>query len=403
MTKWGAAAVIVGLMGCDVVSEEADPGKLPDGSPDPWGEKCDIDVAESAFSMSVEWSFEGQGDEIAALSVPAVADVTGDGIPDVVAVLYVPDDYFEIGHIYLLDGRTGELHRRFEEPVAPTTHPAVGDIDGDGDLEIVAFGPSVTGRLLAFEADGSLIWEGETEFHGGQYAIGLADMVDRAENLHPGDYEELVREANTAFANKKSRRKQPRVKEEVVCRRGFLNKRLLAEDTAEFEYKPHKATKSYRIVVLRKLVQEERGQQCVGVDFKYFFYITNDRKLTQREVIAESNDRCDQERTIGQLKSGTRALHAPVNTLNANWAYMVMTALAWTLKAWFALLLPVSPRWREQHEADRSRLLRIGFKTFVQALMLIPAQIVCHGRRLIIRLLSWKPDLPVLFRFMDTL
>jgi hypothetical protein len=27
-------------------------------------------------------------------------------------------------------------------------------------------------------------------------------------------------------------------------------------------------------------------------------------------------------------------LHAPVNTLNANWAYMTMASLAWSQKAW---------------------------------------------------------------------
>lgn len=228
-------------------------------------------------------------------------------------------------------------------------------------------------------------------------------FVDRAENLHPGDYEDLVRHANAVFADVKRRRKQPRVKDEVVRRRSFLNKRLLTEDTAEFEYKPRRAKGTYRIVVLRKLVQEERGQVCLGVDFTYFFYVTNDRKLTQAEVVAEANGRCNQEKLIGHLKSGTRALHAPVNTLNANWAYMVMASLAWTLKAWFALLMPVSPRWRERHTAERTRVLRMSFKTFVQSLMLIPAQIVRHGRQLIVRVLSWRPDLAILFRVMDAL
>jgi hypothetical protein len=232
-----------------------------------------------------------------------------------------------------------------------------------------------------------------------------ASFVEQAENLHSGDYDELVRKAHAAFANqnRKPRRKQPRIKEEIVRRRGFLNKRLLAEDTAEFDHRPSKAKRSYRIVVLRKLVQEDRGQRCVGLDFKYFFYVTNDRTLTQAEVVAEANGRCGQEKLIGQLKSGARVLHAPVNTLNANWAYMVMASLAWTLKAWFALRTPVTPRWRERHLAERTCILRMSFKTFVQSLMLVPAQIIRHGRRLIVRVLSWRPDLPLLFRLMDAL
>jgi hypothetical protein len=65
--------------------------------------------------------------------------------------------------------------------------------------------------------------------------------------------------------------------------------------------------------------------------------------------------------------------------------------------------VPVTPRWRKRHLAGRTRILRMNFKTFVQSLMLIPAQIIRHGRQLIVRILSWRPDLPVLFRLMDAL
>jgi hypothetical protein len=47
---------------------------------------------------------------------------------------------------------------------------------------------------------------------------------------------------------------------------------------------------------------------------------------------------------LAQLHGGVRALHAPVNTRDSNGAWMVMTALAWTLKAWWALMLPEASR-----------------------------------------------------------
>ena len=56
-----------------------------------------------------------------------------------------------------------------------------------------------------------------------------------------------------------------------------------------------------------------------------------------------ANGRCDQENLLAQLKNGVRALRAPVKTLESNWAFMVMTTLAWDLKAWWALLLPEKP------------------------------------------------------------
>jgi Transposase DDE domain group 1 len=227
-------------------------------------------------------------------------------------------------------------------------------------------------------------------------------FVDRAEDIHIGDYEELVRKANEQFAGR-PRAKQPRVKEEIVKARGYLNKRLIAEDTAEFEHRPTKATRSYRIVVLRKLIDEERGQRTIGSDFRYFFYVTNDRKLTQAQVVGESNGRCNQENLIAQLKSGVRALHAPLNTLEANWAYMVIASLAWSIKAWAALLLPVTGRWRERHQAEQNRILRMEFRGFVQTFIMIPAQVLLRGRQLVLRLLAWRPALPTLFRLLDAL
>jgi hypothetical protein len=226
-------------------------------------------------------------------------------------------------------------------------------------------------------------------------------FVDRAENQHPDDYVALVRKARRAFSE--TRTKQPRIKEEIVRERGYLNKRVLAEDTIEFEHKPYRAKKSYRVVVLRKYIVEERGQLTIAEDFRYFFYVTNDRSLSQDEVIAESNARCNQENVIEQLKNGARALHAPVNTLNANWAYMVIASLAWSLKIWFGLLVPVSPQRRAQQEAERLAIVRMDFRTFVQRFILVPTQIVSTGRRLIYRLLAWRPSLPIFFRLLDAL
>ena len=225
-------------------------------------------------------------------------------------------------------------------------------------------------------------------------------FVDRAENLHPGDYEELVRKAHAQFAGR-PRAKQPRVKQQTVQARGYLDKRLVSEDTAEFEHRPSKAKRSYRIVVLRKLVEEERGQLSVGTDFRYFFYVTNDRKLSRREIIAEANGRCNQENVIEQLKNGVRALRAPLNTLDANWAYMVIASLAWSIKAWAALLLPIEPRRREEHQIEQTRVLRMDFRTFVQAFIMVPAQILLRGRQLVVRLLAWRRDLPIFFRLLD--
>jgi hypothetical protein len=136
--------------------------------------------------------------------------------------------------------------------------------------------------------------------------------------------------------------------------------------------------------------------------FRYFFYITNDTRLSADGVVAEARHRCDQENLIAQLKA-IRALHAPVNNLDANRAYMTMAALAWTLKAWTALLLPVHPRWADTHNAQRRRLLAMEFRTFTAAVINIPAQIVRTGRQIRWRILAYNPWLGCLFRLADSL
>lgn len=225
-------------------------------------------------------------------------------------------------------------------------------------------------------------------------------MVARAQAVDESEYSELVRKANEAFEGV-ARAKPPRVKEQIVKERGYPNMRLEREDVAEFEHQSNKCARAYRFVALRKTIVEERGQRCLGETHRYFFYVTNDRDMTCEQVVREANQRCNQENLIDQLKNQVRALHAPLNTLEANWAYMVIASIAWSLKAWFAMLTPVAPRWREKHEAERERVLRMDFRSFVQRFVLVPAQILRTGRHLVYRLLAWRPDLPILFRFLD--
>ena len=66
----------------------------------------------------------------------------------------------------------------------------------------------------------------------------------------------------------------------------------------------------------------------------------------------------------------------PVDNLVSNWAYMVMASLAWTLKAWFALSLPETGRWKDKHQAEKESVLKMEFKRFLNAFMRVPCQIV---------------------------
>lgn len=230
-----------------------------------------------------------------------------------------------------------------------------------------------------------------------------ANMKAQADELDDDDFDAMIREARRHFDEDKRRALQPRYKEQVVREKGYKNIKLASEEVGEFDYQPCACERTYRIVVLRKNLTVERGEQALFDDIRYFFYITNDRDLTADEVVRESNARCNQENLIEQLKNGVRALHAPVNEFNANWAYMVMAALAWSLKAWMALSLPTEARWERQHFADRDRWLRMDFRTFLNTVIRVPTQIVETGRRIVFRLLNWRSETPTLFRLVRAL
>jgi len=103
------------------------------------------------------------------------------------------------------------------------------------------------------------------------------------------------------------------------------------------------------------------------------------------------------------LKGGVRSLSAPVDSLLSNWAYMVMGSLAWSLKAWAALMLPEEGRWQDRHREEKQKLLRMDFSTFRAALVRMPAQILSTGRKIVCRLLGWNSWQHVFFRLLDQL
>jgi hypothetical protein len=224
----------------------------------------------------------------------------------------------------------------------------------------------------------------------------------RADALPADSYRLLKRPPR--YQVKTTPREKPRhFRPEIVRERGYENVELLEEKVAEFAYRPLACKKSYRMIVLRKRVGVDRGQLRLFEEYRYFFYITNDREMTAEEVVSSANDRCDQENLIAQLTSGAGALTTPVDDLVSDWAYMVMGSLAWSLKAWSALLVPVAPRHRARHEAERRTLLRMEFATYCAAFVQMPCQIVRTARRWIYRSLSWNPWPGVFLRLVERL
>lgn len=229
-----------------------------------------------------------------------------------------------------------------------------------------------------------------------------ASVIRVADALPADAWHPLVRRPPDA-GETEPRARPTNVKEATIVARAFKNLRLTAETVAEFPYRPTWCAQTYRMVVVRKNISVEQGDQRLFDEIRYFFYLTNDRETGVAEVVFLANARCDQENLIDQLKHGVGAMRMPVDTLLGNWAYMVMAALAWTLKAWFALVLPTTGRWAPRYTAEKAAVLRMEFKAFLNAFLRVPVQVVRTSRRLVFRLLAWNPWQHVFLRGVDQL
>ena len=178
-----------------------------------------------------------------------------------------------------------------------------------------------------------------------------AALRSRAEALDETLWSRLERRTGDDSPTGTTRARREDHKQRIVTERGYLDLRLNHEDVAEFSYQPGKCARPYRVVAVRKNISRARGEQVLIEEIRYFFYITTRTDLTADQVVACANERCDQENIIGQLKSGVNALRVPLYDLVSNWAYMVIAALAWNLKSWFAMMM--------HRKADRRDYIRM--------------------------------------------
>jgi hypothetical protein len=261
---------------------------------------------------------------------------------------------------------------------------------------------SQTAHLDRWHAQGDVRFVFGLDVTAGQH-VEADDLPDTA-------WKPLKRPAKTP-ASGPPRARPARVKQQLVEQRGFKDLRLVDEEVAERPYRPTACRTTYRLVIVRKNLQvSEPRQGWLFEDYRYFLYLTNDWESAAEQIVFSANQRCQQENVLAQLKE-VRALHAPVDNLLSNEAYMVMTSLAWNLKAWLALSLPEPPQPAQRKRsaqgqappAAKQRLLGLEFRSFVNSWMRLPALVVKTGRRIVVRLLAWNAWLPEFFRLTERL
>ena len=156
--------VVIGNNPCHSIwCFQADPS---DGADDgvsygtPSSSSCFVGYASSGGSEGTDWDVLWKFDtDASVISTPAVGDIDGDGDMDVVVgdgyeATYSSSVLDAGGYIYCLDGPTGSLRWQIftggSEPVVDAS-PALADFDGDGDLEIVV--GARNGNLYLIDGD----------------------------------------------------------------------------------------------------------------------------------------------------------------------------------------------------------------------------------------------------------
>lgn len=147
--------------------------------------ECNDSAPPDSFELEVQWTWDGPPGNSESITLALVANLTDDNGDDAIDLCDVPDVVVTTyegalpgpGRIFVLDGETGAEHCMSESEVDGSISPALGDIDHDGIPEIVS--RRTDGHLVAFEHDctekwvGTATWEENFARYG---AVALADV-----------------------------------------------------------------------------------------------------------------------------------------------------------------------------------------------------------------------------------
>jgi hypothetical protein len=157
-----------------------------------------------------------------------------------------------------------------------------------------------------------ILYRGDTDFtqtqhldrwdaKGRRFIFGtdaMPNLIEIAENLPETRWKGLRRPPKYEVRTE-PRQRPENVKERIVRQREFENIRLESEQVAAFAYRPTACAKSYRVIVVRKNLSIEKGEQVLFDDIRYFFGFPGQRSLQPGEP-----DRSAQERRAGIADAG---------------------------------------------------------------------------------------------------
>lgn len=159
-------------------------------------------------------------------------------------------------------------------------------------------------------------------------------------------------------------------------------------EVASFRWQPTSWKHERRFVVRRDPVEAGEQLSLEGREWHYWVIVTNDSERSADELECWHRAKANLENRIKEAKLGLGLDNLPCKSFHANWAYLLVTLLAFNLLAWLKLLaLP------EGERTSYAKRLRFRF-------IAVAATVGRSGRRLVLRL---SAGYPLLADFIETL
>jgi len=159
-------------------------------------------------------------------------------------------------------------------------------------------------------------------------------------------------------------------------------------EVVSFRWWPKSWKQERRFIVRRD--PAETGEQLTleGREWHYWAIVSNDQERSADQLESWHRAKANLENQIKEAKLGLGLDNLPCKSFHANWAYLLVTLLAFNLLAWLKLLaLP------ERERSSYAKRLRFRF-------IAVAATVGRSGRRLVLRLSASYPHLAV---FVETL
>ena len=159
-------------------------------------------------------------------------------------------------------------------------------------------------------------------------------------------------------------------------------------EVASFRWRPTSWKQERRFVARRDPTAAGEQLTLEGREWHYWVLVTNDGERSADELERWHRAKANLENQIKEAKLGLGLDNLPCQSFHANWAYLLVTLLAFNLLAWLKLLaLP------ERERTSYAKRLRFRFIT-------VAGTVGRSGRRLVLRL---SAGYPLLNDFITTL